>query len=501
MIRLFMVFVASLCLVSGASGQLTRGQYQADQNNRNIPQAGIGVWKRADNFKQAITQPQLAWSTPVKITYTAHTGSTVAGETETGSTSGATGILVKDTSTVLMIRPLTGTFLANEQVTGNGGGSFATTTITQSAFEQTTNYVWSAYQNHTGILATNAQGGYRQGGATVSLTYTAKPTMFGTGSGLYALNLGTQAAVTYSTETAPLTLGSTVTQLTTLATGCAYFDNASNTVKIEVISGTFDGNPAHTISDGTHTATPSACTNSSNVNFLEWSPDGWTNFATVTDVSPTSLNSIPTFGGALVDTGVHPASINGHTNSRVVLYFDYGEGNCSVRYCQPDINPYTWTTLINADGTVGTTGAWPYNGSTGADQSIRHFHGAMWVSNTQSPAISATDGRLFVFSGDQDDQCGMYTCDNIADLIANPSTWKSNWGLDCCGPCRVWWFNNTATTQTVSNYTSKVGGFYKGGTALMLRQGSNWASRQGLTDLIREWYLYLSKIYHNILFL
>lgn len=29
-------------------------------------------------------------------------------------------------------------------------------------------------------------------------------------------------------------------------------------------------------------------------------------------------------------------------------------------------------------------------------------------------------------------------------------------------------------------------GFYRGGTALMLRQGSNWASRQGLTDVIRN---------------
>ena len=31
-----------------------------------------------------------------------------------------------------------------------------------------------------------------------------------------------------------------------------------------------------------------------------------------------------------------------------------------------------------------------------------------------------------------------------------------------------------------------IGGFYQGGTALLLRQGSNWASRQGLTDLVRE---------------
>lgn len=38
-------------------------------------------------------------------------------------------------------------------------------------------------------------------------------------------------------------------------------------------------------------------------------------------------------------------------------------------------------------------------------------------------------------------------------------------------------------------YTYGKGGinaFYQGGTALMLRQGSNWASRQGLTDFARE---------------
>ncbi len=33
--------------------------------------------------------------------------------------------------------------------------------------------------------------------------------------------------------------------------------------------------------------------------------------------------------------------------------------------------------------------------------------------------------------------------------------------------------------------TRGIAGFYSGGTALMLRQGSNWASRQGFTDLIR----------------
>ena len=34
--------------------------------------------------------------------------------------------------------------------------------------------------------------------------------------------------------------------------------------------------------------------------------------------------------------------------------------------------------------------------------------------------------------------------------------------------------------------TQGIGGFYHGGTALMLRQGTNWASRQGFTDYARS---------------
>lgn len=34
--------------------------------------------------------------------------------------------------------------------------------------------------------------------------------------------------------------------------------------------------------------------------------------------------------------------------------------------------------------------------------------------------------------------------------------------------------------------TNGIGGFYHGGTALILRQGTNWASRQGFTDIIRD---------------
>lgn len=45
----------------------------------------------------------------------------------------------------------------------------------------------------------------------------------------------------------------------------------------------------------------------------------------------------------------------------------------------------------------------------------------------------------------------------------------------------------TALDRVKSTFkTQGIGGFYRGGTALIMRQGSNWASRQGLTDVVRE---------------
>eukprot|EP01041_Mallomonas_annulata_P013877 gene13877-29532_t len=47
---------------------------------------------------------------------------------------------------------------------------------------------------------------------------------------------------------------------------------------------------------------------------------------------------------------------------------------------------------------------------------------------------------------------------------------------------------SVSLTQRISQtYASNgIAGFYRGGTALALRQGSSWASRQGFTDGIRE---------------
>jgi len=41
--------------------------------------------------------------------------------------------------------------------------------------------------------------------------------------------------------------------------------------------------------------------------------------------------------------------------------------------------------------------------------------------------------------------------------------------------------------HTMNTYRTRgIAGFYHGGTALILRQGTNWASRQGFTDMARE---------------
>ncbi len=48
--------------------------------------------------------------------------------------------------------------------------------------------------------------------------------------------------------------------------------------------------------------------------------------------------------------------------------------------------------------------------------------------------------------------------------------------------------NKRTITQVIKDTlaTKGIGGFYSGGVPLMLRQGSNWASRQGFTDAVRQ---------------
>jgi hypothetical protein len=55
---------------------------------------------------------------------------------------------------------------------------------------------------------------------------------------------------------------------------------------------------------------------------------------------------------------------------------------------------------------------------------ISHFHGVVY-----DPVTDA----VVIMTGDSNPNSRMLYCDDIADLFANPSTWKTRWGLDSVG--------------------------------------------------------------------
>ncbi|MFH0982770.1 MAG: hypothetical protein V2A79_14700, partial [Planctomycetota bacterium] len=63
--------------------------------------------------------------------------------------------------------------------------------------------------------------------------------------------------------------------------------------------------------------------------------------------------------------------------------------------------------------------------------SITHFHGAVWDD---------TNSTLWVMTGDGDtldSANSLLICDDLADLVANPGTWITRWGLDVHGAARA----------------------------------------------------------------
>jgi len=93
-------------------------------------------------------------------------------------------------------------------------------------------------------------------------------------------------------------------------------------------------------------------------------------------------------------------------------------------------NGVTWTELIHNDDTV---------------DGYRHFHSA-----TYFPASRVADGQeLFVLgTGDADNQVAICICRNVADLVANPSTWATNWAVHLQGASHT---NYLGTTGAAYN--------------------------------------------------
>ncbi|MCH8150111.1 MAG: right-handed parallel beta-helix repeat-containing protein, partial [Planctomycetes bacterium] len=130
--------------------------------------------------------------------------------------------------------------------------------------------------------------------------------------------------------------------------------------------------------------------------FLEKSPDGLEDFQTkLSDLAGEY---------ALPRSLVYCGPTDEHAGG-VMFYFEYTD---SPRLFASTDSGENWIELLQC-----------------ATNSIRHFHGAVFA-----PLVGANEGRLYVMTGDTNRQSSILVCDDIDDLIANPTVWRTRWGLD-----------------------------------------------------------------------
>eukprot|EP00605_Chrysophyceae_sp_TOSAG23-4_P001662 GSChrysophyteH1.ASY1.ANO1.1824.1 assembled CDS len=143
------------------------------------------------------------------------------------------------------------------------------------------------------------------------------------------------------------------------------------------------------------------------------------------------------------------------------------------------------------------------NRSEGTLQAFRSIYksdgvGAFWRGWQPKVVESFSKGAVLLFSKEAIKR----SCLSFG-LGEVPSGILSGFGGGLCqvsvmGPCTFLVTASVAGAQAEGGKMSTInrikhtyanagiGGFYRGGTALMLRQGSNWASRQGFTDMVRS---------------
>lgn len=108
---------------------------------------------------------------------------------------------------------------------------------------------------------------------------------------------------------------------------------------------------------------------------------------------------------SLVDCGLQ--TINNDSN-HVVFWFEYGN---------------------DADAYYSLNGGKDFFLLFDNAEAIDHYHGGVYVPN-----IGDGSYRLYVMTGDSTatnpNSRSILMCDDINDLVTNPSTWNANWGLD-----------------------------------------------------------------------
>ena len=234
------------------------------------------------------------------------------------------------------------------------------------------------------------------------LSFNADNFMWSDGVHSYAVNHATGASKITLTITAlvsPFAHGELVTQATSNATGY-YISSTATEVVLLLVSGTFDNSHDLTGSVTGSATGITAVATASNPCFLHRSADGIVNYLPVAAFLGTFQVC------SFVDCGT-VAGLGG----QLLLWFEYavtGAGDCGIWYNLPGTNDI-WAKLFTC--------------STGA---IKHFHGARYI-----------DGVLYVLTGDGNDESSILKCADVADLINNPATWKTRWGLDITGATRT----------------------------------------------------------------
>ena len=465
-----LVFLIALLLAAAVSwGQTppSRGQITGSiiPSSSYVIPGYTGQVANVTSHKAKTVQGQFLWNAPVEFTYSAtKTGTYTAGEAVTG-TSGATGYLIVDTGAgasagILIIRP-TGTtpWAAADTITGGTSGA---TVTTATQFQQSENYVVSPYKCNTGIMLYNGQNA-KIGAATNFASYSFGVSMYGTGSGIYACQVATQATVT-GTVTGTPQPGEPCGQATTGALGRVLSVIAGVAIieKSASSPADFDGVAGHTITftaSGATLTTLTAEVNKTGVWWMEWSPDGQNvPFKPVLNTDSSSIY----LAHQLCDCGIITNSITvasgTYSNTRVLVFGDYGDntsttGPIKFYFNLPDKEPFVWHTAFTCRGTAGQT-----NFGSGGDQAIRHFHGEQFF-----PGFGAKEGRLLVMTGDNDYQPSILVCDDVADLCNNPSNWGQYWGLtNVNGPARSSWFSSSSILQMTLTYPSESAAFRTG---------------------------------------
>ena len=122
--------------------------------------------------------------------------------------------------------------------------------------------------------------------------------------------------------------------------------------------------------------------------------------------------------------------------------------------------------------------------------------GAFWAGTSAKLVESASKGAILLFAKEaiMSSMKSTGAGDTFSGIVAGAGGGVSQ--VVVLGPCTfivtsmVTGDKGVSVTQKISSVWQKQGikGFYPGGTALAFRQGTNWASRQGLTEYIRGFF-------------